>query len=309
MSAIDMYEIRSLIPNDITVELPTCMYEMKNIHLSKSQIADRLSNNAADGNITAQEISLPDLLMIENRQKLLLKQLEELKLQLLTVKSTLKLEQPQRLQCSLPPDVNSKQIMSTQLPDLLLRVNPKSPPYSLLYIQKLLRNQCQFVLTTHLHSNIAGIHENAEVFLRKFEENCSGNNSRFTANVRLIWKNLEMSQMESCIENACLLGEVNLLRYLSRVIPSAPYESKDIDEINHVLDAIYEFGSLKSKELNKYIEHFTSNLTKNSEMFLCGNELSIADIAAWSALKQLKDVQLNASLAKWMNKCENLVCT
>lgn len=111
---------------------------------------------------------------------------------------------------------------------------------------------------------------------------------------------------ELIIPPAVIIGEVNILRYLARIGPrSLNYEAyQDPHETDMLLDTCYRLIRSKTKtERSKFLAVFNKSLGKSQ--FLCGkSEISVADVAALSAVKQVASSELNVNLSKWLSRCE-----
>jgi aminoacyl tRNA synthase complex-interacting multifunctional protein 2 len=89
-----------------------------------------------------------------------------------------------------------------------------------------------------------------------------------------------------------ILGEVNILRHLSRIGPNEfDYESKDnCNEIDVVFDLCYMLKTSSSaKERQTAIKQLNNRLGK-AQFFGDSNEISIGDVAFGSTIKQLESV-------------------
>lgn len=101
------------------------------------------------------------------------------------------------------------------------------------------------------------------------------------------------------------MGEVNILRYLSRINPSFNYDALDKPyELDIVLDTCYRLVRAKTKtERAKLMQTFNKNLGKGQ--WFCGRkEMTIADVAAASAIKQVAEGEIGANLSKWYQRCQ-----
>lgn len=106
------------------------------------------------------------------------------------------------------------------------------------------------------------------------------------------------------------MGEVNLLRYLSRLIESQNYEIEagavESVKIDSVLDLCHELSFADSpKAVNSAFSILGGKL--GSGQWLVGrSEPSIADVAAWSAIKRLDSKKLPGNLSGWFTRCNDL---
>lgn len=101
------------------------------------------------------------------------------------------------------------------------------------------------------------------------------------------------------------MGEVNILRYLSRIHPTFNYDALDKPyELDIVLDTCYRLVRAKTKtERSTLIQTFNKSLGKGQ--WLCGrNRMTIADVAAASAVKQVAEGEIGVNLSKWYQRCQ-----
>lgn len=101
------------------------------------------------------------------------------------------------------------------------------------------------------------------------------------------------------------MGEVNILRYLSRISPAFNYDTLDKPhELDILLDTCYRLVRAKTKtERASLIQTFNKSLGKGQ--WLCGrNEMTIADVAAASAVKQVAETEIGVNLSKWYQRCQ-----
>nr|XP_023027353.1 probable aminoacyl tRNA synthase complex-interacting multifunctional protein 2 [Leptinotarsa decemlineata] len=118
------------------------------------------------------------------------------------------------------------------------------------------------------------------------------------------------NNLELLVTPLPILGEVNLLRYLVRVT-EAPlnYDSdQDFHEIDSLLDSAYLVVKSRTKtERTSFLQFLNKSLGKSQ--WLAGRTTaSIADIAAYSAIRQVSNAaEMTVNLGKWFQRCETLV--
>lgn len=117
---------------------------------------------------------------------------------------------------------------------------------------------------------------------------------------------LVRTQAQLVILGTSIIGEVNLLRYLARSIPNFEYESKKAFEIDAVLDLCYSIILLKTKTDRSSLLHSLNKKLGKSQWLFGFETISVADIAAYSAIKQVASSEANVNLTKWMQRCENI---
>ncbi|CAH0555322.1 unnamed protein product [Brassicogethes aeneus] len=308
---IKMYQTKPIVRHDVPVQLPTCMYKIKNIYGPRNgevDPADHVSTANKKLDISEQvkkflknNQKIPGMADLQARQEKILQQLADLKKQMLNIKAELKISNVTTNKTTLK--ISTQKI--EDLPNIVIHAGPNYPPYSLALVQKLLQDQINLSITTHQHSSVPLLPKNAKELsdiLTNFKPKAS---NLPTIYVRLIWNNVE-ADMELLVSIVPILGEVNALRYLSRCftnVLSYEYDS-DVSEIDSLLDVSHALISTKSTpEKTKLIQHFIKSLGKSS--YLIGKtKITVADIAAVSALKQVAPSSINGSLSQWVKRCE-----
>lgn len=107
------------------------------------------------------------------------------------------------------------------------------------------------------------------------------------------------------LHNYSLFGEVNLLRYISRVLYNFdncldPVQANILDT---VLDYCYCLQIEKSSKKQQSILQLITKKLGTKKWFGI-NEPNIVDIAVWSVIKQISVQNLPSNLQKWFNTCE-----
>lgn len=309
-----MYRMKPVFKHDFTVELPNCMYKMNNIH-SQRNIGDgpedHVSSPSKKLDIFDQNCQeIPGMAELEAKQSDILEQLAQLKKQISSLKCDLKLqngsssnEVPVSIKFVRPVRITSS------LPEsIVLNANPSSPPYSLEILQRLLQNQIGLAVTSYLHSTVVSLPE-PTLRLKESLVNFKPKSGVPVINVKLIWKNLD-SNAQFLLSHTPVTGEVNLLRYLSRVTNSKLSYDSDANslEIDSILDQCFLLVRAKTKaERTNILQIFSKALSK-SQWLVGKNQAGIADIAAYSAVKQsLSPNELSVNLGKWFERCQMLV--
>lgn len=103
-----------------------------------------------------------------------------------------------------------------------------------------------------------------------------------------------------------IVGEVNLLRYLSRLIDAHSYENKEdvASATDGILDSCYRVRWQTSRgETDKALSALHDRLKQTH--WTGKGEPSIADIAAWSTIKQYpSNAKVPRPLHEWYERCE-----
>ncbi|XP_071644529.1 probable aminoacyl tRNA synthase complex-interacting multifunctional protein 2 isoform X1 [Temnothorax longispinosus] len=300
-----MYPVRPVV--DLLNESVICgrfsMYKMRNIHEDGRQdrCPDVVATDVADAVDLATGAEMPDSIAtqvirllqasrsehgtLEARQEKVLDQLAELKKQIY------------RLQCVVKESYQKpkKDLVSVQKPifvDLVLNVNPSKPPYSLLALQKLWKDT-NFKVKAYTHSTTKG--QIPIVFPE------TTNNIANIVDVTLIWKEVSNMEVVTKISHSCpIKGEVNFLRYVSRMIESHNYESTCSQP--HTLDFALDFVNSLYNE--RRIEKGLLVLARDFEKWSCKGGFNIVDIAVWSLIKQFPGTSLPPTLREWYTLCE-----
>ncbi|XP_069501737.1 aminoacyl tRNA synthase complex-interacting multifunctional protein 2 [Ambystoma mexicanum] len=296
-----MYSVKPY-SGELQVELPTCMYQLPNLHRSVEPHSD-----ATD----------PSLQALEVRQDEILKRLYELKAAVdgltkmihtpdadLDVTSIIKAEEPAPSK-AIVTDLDS--LLGKDygaLRDIVVNANPSSPPFSLLVLHGLLCQRYKVLTTVHTHSSVKNV---PEPLLKCFGNQVS-NRSRqdYQLGFTLIWKDVLKPQMKFSIQHMCPVeGEGNIARFLFSLI-APEHSAVTLTQIDSWVDmVIFQLKEGSNKEKAAVLRAMNSALGKSS--WLVGSELTVADIVGWCALQQTNgSTAVPANVQKWMKSCENL---
>lgn len=185
-------------------------------------------------------------------------------------------------------------------------------PYCLLAFQNLWQDRLNLIVNCHTHSSVVTLPENNVFFARQLQKNPI-NSSLPSLKVTLIWKNTNETLL-ICAPTSFtpIIGEVNAVRYLTRVGPKEyNYADKDIFEslfIDEVLDLCHHLLIVRSaKERLTILRQLSIKLAERK--YFGNNEIAASDIAVSSAFKELpvsnKDIAPN--LNDWMKRITNEV--
>ncbi|XP_069694366.1 phenylalanine--tRNA ligase alpha subunit-like isoform X2 [Periplaneta americana] len=191
--------------------------------------------------------------------------------------------------------------------DFVILSDPRHPPYSLVVLLKLLLNTYRVEISEHIHSSVSDISSELRSLFKGV-----GNNegAGCCIKVTLIWKMIGKDPLLtlSPVSNNNIVGEVNVARYLSRLLEQSPsplvvYESQGelyASQVDMWLDCIYK--SVIRGENKSALPAITAVLT--TQCWLLGNSVSLADICLWSSLKQNPYlIASNSKLKKWYESC------
>lgn len=112
-------------------------------------------------------------------------------------------------------------------------------------------------------------------------------------------------ELKSELSTCPISGEVNFLRYLSRLVVTHNYENADAvgtNLIDSILDLCHMLSHQSPREAQATISNLGDHLT-NGPWFLNKKDPSLVDIAAWCVIKRLNS-KLPPNLAKWFQNCE-----
>lgn len=305
-----MYDLKPIL-KPVHVELPTCMYPMKPI-INRS------------GTMTAESTEdLPEVLALAAKQEKVLKQLAELREQLVSMQTDLKLcNKPAQssAQATTSKPAQSKQqtkkiepINHSYLQDFVVNASPGNIPYGLLALKKLWIDRLNLQVECFTHSTISQLTEEALNFQNAITSDEPKLENLPRIKVTLIWKNVgtytEMIISPTAYVPIC--GEVNILRFLSRCGPSEfNYErNDDVVEVDSILDTCYLLINKQNlKDKKQVLKLLSSKLGKTPSFG--GDELSLCDIAATSAIKQLQkslNKDINPNMTKLIGRVSALV--
>lgn len=309
-----MYDLKPIL-KPVHVELPTCMYPMKPI-INRSGT----TTGAAAAESTED---LPEIQALAAKQEKILKQLAELREQLVSMRTDLKLCNKPAQPSAQAPSSKSAQgktqtkkiepINSSYLQDFVVNASPENIPYGLLALKKLWIDRLNLQVECFIHSTIPQLTEEALKFQNTITSFEPGLDNLPRIKVTLIWKNVgtytEMITSPTAYVPIC--GEVNILRFLSRCGPSEfNYErADDVAEADSVLDTCYLLVNKQNLKDKKQVLKLLSSKLGKTPCF-GGDELSLCDIAATSAVRQLQKSlgkDINPNMTKLMGRVSAVV--
>ncbi|XP_065359310.1 probable aminoacyl tRNA synthase complex-interacting multifunctional protein 2 isoform X1 [Calliphora vicina] len=322
-----MYELKTLLPQ-FDINVPKCMYEMKNMNLSANTV-DSVSGAAAARNnfngffnikngkttsaTTASAVStccpldldklglqIQQLLKVSGddahnvavRQEKVMQQLNDLKAQLAGIRSTLGLcaKGPQHTTTSFTT-TNNGGLKEEPLHDVVINGHPNFIPYALLAIKNAWKDLFTLDVKTFTHSTMNDIGKEAKAFESALKA-VKVNPKLPKINVTLIWKNCEHTEMiSSPTMYVPIYGEVNIIRYLGRVGPTEyRYEDSPLcNEIDAVLDICYQLLRCTTPKSKANMIRILNNRLQKRQYF-GGDQMSIADIGVHSSLKRMPSI-------------------
>lgn len=196
-----------------------------------------------------------------------------------------------------------KPINAKYLQDVVINVHPKNIPFSLLALQKIWQHRLSLVINCYTHSSVATLPDQNQHFAKQLTK-LTPKPALPVLNVALIWKEIANTEL-ICAPTSFIpiVGEVNVVRYLSRVGPKEfGYIDADISrslDIDSVLDLGHQLfvAGNNAKERLPVLRALSDRL--GNRRFFGGDEFAVSDIAISSAFKQLtvssKDIAPNLS--------------
>ncbi|RZC39907.1 aminoacyl tRNA synthase complex-interacting multifunctional protein 2 [Asbolus verrucosus] len=305
---LKMYRTKQVVRHDFKVELPDCMYKLKNIHASRNGMVEQRTTDHISSPTKKLDIfdqnnqNIVEMAALEVRQEQILQQLADLKKQMDSIRNNLNIAQSGPVPTTIiKPSLGQP---PQNLPDIIINASPTHPPYSLELIQKLWKNYVFLSVKSYIHSSLSALNNDAAQ-LTNILENFTPEAGVPKVNVRLIWKDVE-ANIELILSHTPIQGEVNILRYLSRMSSNnLNYETyPNLHEIDALLDVSYGIVKARTKtERASLLQTLNKSLGKCQ--WLAGrNEISVADLAAYSAIKQVTaSSEVNVNLGKWLQRC------
>lgn len=296
-SGMMMYGMKAIYSNDpIQDALPTNMYKMKNFH----------ANVEDDGVIECAELQ-----ELKHRQEAVLKDLEKLKAEICQISCGIGIEQDgscSQVKVSSCVPVSNKEPLERPCEPLnmVVSASPNDPPLSLFLLQKIAQHRglAKYSTATHIHSSLT-------MPLPECLRNIFGNSAVSDANIclRLIWKNLVLapSLMISVVDQSLILGEANILRYLSRLFLPDLYSglgSFQMANIDSWLTAVMKLTTSENgKDSRKtFVQTLNSHLGKHK--WLVGSAPTLADIYCSIVLiKTSASSTFPNNVKKWISLC------
>ncbi|KYM95646.1 PREDICTED: aminoacyl tRNA synthase complex-interacting multifunctional protein 2-like isoform X2 [Cyphomyrmex costatus] len=296
-----MYPVQPLVVLSAKFPHSSSMYKMRNIH--EDTVDTRPCRHDA-ANTTATEAKMPDDAVVsqaplpeygllEARQEKILNQLAELKKQVSTLCHFLKQSNQMEMKQSNQTEVkDSVEVQKPIVNHLVLNVNPKKPPYSILALQKLWKDT-HFNVISHIHSTTK---DDIPIVFPKWILS-----SKKAIQLTLIWKDVPDMEVIVNTYSCPIRGEVNFLRLMSRLIESHNYESTCSQP--QTLDFALDFTNFLHSQ--KCIKEGLITLANEFEKWSCKGGFNIVDIAVWSLIKQFHETDLPPVLRKWYIRCES----
>lgn len=189
----------------------------------------------------------------------------------------------------------------------MVNASPKCIPYCLLALKNLWRDRLSLNIKFHTHSSVAQLGDDVKNFMNKVAS-IESRSGLPKLEITLIWhadigQNTVLIASSTCY--APLQGEVNLLRFLTRIGPNENnHETKCINatEIDSILDLCFLLinNTTDTKERLKHLRLINFRLGK--QQYFGGSNVSIADVAVSSTVKQGNLNDLTPALQSWLKR-------
>lgn len=181
--------------------------------------------------------------------------------------------------------------------DVVIKVHPDKPPHSLQLLLGVLKSRFNVAASTHCHSSVK---KSGSLILNE-------DVSRSFADLKMTLIYSDVPKISLTVGTTEIQGEENLLRYFSRLLdtcagPSTTrlydnLDSNNVAQIDAILDRLCDTS-----------KHNISTLIPgilNKSSYLAGQQITLADILAYSLCKQHSVT--NSNIQAWMKKVEESV--
>ncbi|XP_020708753.2 phenylalanine--tRNA ligase alpha subunit [Athalia rosae] len=174
---------------------------------------------------------------------------------------------------------------SVEKRNLVIFCDPTRPLYSVEILLTIISKIYSIFLTVHTHSTVGVLPQGLLEFCKKSEKAASPEACDIT--ITIVWKSVGVDAILKTDQAHELIGEVNIARYLNRLIESRDknileYENGSYsyaDKIDTALDEIHRAIHSNS------IDEITLLHSKSKTRYILGNKISVVDIV-WDSVKK-----------------------
>ncbi|XP_014482958.1 PREDICTED: probable aminoacyl tRNA synthase complex-interacting multifunctional protein 2 isoform X2 [Dinoponera quadriceps] len=315
-----MYVLRPIVTSTEAHPRVKNMYEMRNIQGVERHRRDEKEETTesqttmtpppCDGtkmpDVTEQRTS-PDYNTLATRQEEILRQLAELKAQISTLCKFLKRPGQEAMSSKILNAISGMRAARncrSQVPvqvSLVLNVNPWKPPFSIYALQKLWKDT-NITVKSYTHSTIIG---RVPIDF----PNSTHPDVNNVVNLTVIFKAVNDLEMVTSLLRYPVIGEVNFLRYLSRLLEAHNYERNDLAYVSatdNILDCCCRVRHQTSRDrIDEALLLLYQQLEQTRWRSGRNGEPDIADIAAWSTIKQFSsNRRLPRFIQEWYDICD-----
>ncbi|XP_036446196.1 aminoacyl tRNA synthase complex-interacting multifunctional protein 2 isoform X1 [Colossoma macropomum] len=307
---MSMYQVKPVCAGDMTVDLPTCMYRIPNIHAQQG-------GGCGDHALQNGEMD-PALKVLEARQDEIMRKLYELKAAVDGLAKTVTTPDADLDATTLSQSPAAAAFTGTAdldtllgkdlgaLRDIVINANPASPPLSLLVLHGLLCQRYRVLSSVHVHSSVSSVPPQLLSCLgprhtESYTRHC------FQLGFTLIWKDVPKLQMKFNTQSMCPIeGEANVARFLFRLLAADPQDAVTATQVDSWVDtAMFQLAEGGSKERAAVLRSLNSAL--GCSPWLLGQELTLADIVcACCLLRAGQAASAPANVQRWLQSCRNL---
>ncbi|KAJ8319330.1 hypothetical protein KUTeg_004421 [Tegillarca granosa] len=302
----EMYRVKPYYGSEVLETKSGVMYKTENLHTDVTNTIHISKESLVTGDNPAAEL--------EQRQELILKKLQDLKEVVSglrrrygTVHTSNCGSSSSSVSATRSSNVTTSSLLQGDvLLDLVISVNPNSPPLSLFVLYELLKQQYKVGAKTYVHSSAVNVPEKlTSIFTNDGTKERGDNHLMIT----VIWKDVSNGPtlMVEPHRQTPIIGESNIARYLMRLL-NPNYDTDDIAKVTQI-DEWLDTANIQvlqgnTKEKSAAVRSLNSRLGRND--WLVGSRLSLADIVMWSALNQSNQVSdAPANVKKWLKLCSS----
>ncbi|XP_022114382.2 uncharacterized protein LOC110992751 isoform X1 [Pieris rapae] len=285
-----MYLMKNIVPMNSCIDLPTCMYNMRNPtqEVSKDDIDIKICDQVIQ---LVKNTSHTAMLDLEERQKQLLKKLDKLHEQINIIRSSCNFDNIKEDNSILVPKP-----IKEHLNEVVITINQDKLPWFLI---PLLHENPGLKYTWHIHSSVLAnrIHK-IQAFFKNINLPPAGSNIP-RVNLRIIFKK-STTELKISSLGLPIRGNVNILRYLCEQYPNTAVYSYNDYEMENLLDTCYLLEN--ASETQKPI--LCKKLFPSSDIqWIYKNQFSIVDLALYNEIKQIQNHKKLVP-QKWLSNCE-----
>ncbi|CAG9096601.1 unnamed protein product [Plutella xylostella] len=280
-----MYRMKKIITYDEEIPLPKCMYMIKPIN-------DPIDSLNQDEEINiSQQAPNKEMAELVTRQDQLLLKLDLLYEKIKAISSSCKTSSCQQ--------IKSKQLKPDITPDeVVLTTNAENLPWYIHIILKKISTSVK--IYWHIHSSVP---TQKVPKIKSFVQTLQSASNNSGPVVRLIFVN-DSADPELKLSSLSLpiVGNVNILRYLSLVFPNEiPYDNEDFtaDALLDICHSQLERASEKNKET------VVKKLFAEYDGWVYSKQFTIVDLAAFNVIKQWRNCPKYVP-KEWFDKMSQL---
>jgi len=279
---------------DCLTEMSSIMYKVTPLLKELPMKQARVMYNVAPIK-TVGEMASVDSEFTEEAQDQVFARLETLKNRVNTIKSVL----AKAPKTAPKTDFGSKFIQKVAPLDVVITVNPSNcRPAGVEKLHSQLSSQFKVLTKVHVHSTATG--EKCDLFKTSIVANT--NRKDYQIIFTVIYSR-SVEDMTAFIGNSRLTGISSVTRFLGRLLDIYPANDIEIEKYLELADLIGDGDSAKKEKMAnaKILDgHFAKN------KFCCGENVSIADFAVYSALGSIDEKTRGKSLQAFCQRMNTL---